>query len=111
MKSRLIREDENDLSDEDEKRINMSCNLEAQDRDQRRQNFFNEEAEAEPEDDEWENQQIRKGVTGVPIVPTQPAVVSQDIQQVQPSLFTNVIAPQNKELPSPQTLTQKLRER
>lgn len=109
MSSRLVREDENDVSDEDEKRIDMSVNLEAQDRDQRRQNFFDKEEEPAPEDDEWENQQIRKGVTGGAVIPNQLSPVIPDAQPQ--NLFQSVIVPQNKELPTPQVLTQKLSER
>ncbi|KAL0275384.1 UNVERIFIED_CONTAM: hypothetical protein PYX00_003243 [Menopon gallinae] len=107
MKSRLVREDDNDVSD-DEKRIDMSVHLDNHDRD-RHQNYFNEEEPA-PEDDEWENQQIRKGVTGVAVVPSQPSPILPDSQQSQ-TLFSSVIAPQNKELPTPQSIVQKLRER
>lgn len=106
-KSRLVREDDNDVSD-DEKRIDMSVHLDNTDRD-RHQNYFNEEEPA-PEDDEWENQQIRKGVTGVAVVSSQPSPVLPDSQQSQ-TLFSSVIAPQNKELPTPQAIVQKLRER
>lgn len=100
--------EENDVSDEEEKRIDMSVHLESKERDHRLENFYNEEAQA-PEDDEWETQQIRKGVTGVAMVSSQNSLVQES--QVSQTLFTNVIAPQNKELPTPQAVLEKVKER
>ncbi|EEB13700.1 predicted protein [Pediculus humanus corporis] len=107
-KSRLIGED-NEGSDEDEKRIDMSVHIENRDRDHQLENFYNEEPLA-PEEDEWENQQIRKGVTGVTVVNSQPSSALQEHQTNQ-TLFTNVIAPQNKELPTPDSIIDKVKER
>lgn len=86
----------------------MSVHLESKERDQRLENFYNEEAPA-PEDDEWETQQIRKGVTGVAVVCSQASIVQEP--QTSQTLFANVIAPQNKELPTPQSVIEKVKER
>ncbi|XP_018323423.1 PAX3- and PAX7-binding protein 1 [Agrilus planipennis] len=72
---RLIRDDEHDAS-EDEERIDMDINPLRRDQDRRREQFLaaqESEEEADQEIDEWENQQIRKGVTGAPM-----AVMSQE---------------------------------
>ncbi|KAI4483442.1 hypothetical protein M0802_013384 [Mischocyttarus mexicanus] len=87
-KSRLIREEDHDRSDDDSQdRIDMTVNTEARDKEKRREAFLasqvsnklsDEESENENEEEEWEAQQIRKGVTGAQI-----AAVHQDsmIQQ------------------------------
>ena len=87
----------------------MSVHIENRDRDHQLENFYNEEPLA-PEEDEWENQQIRKGVTGVTVVNSQPSSALQEHQTNQ-TLFTNVIAPQNKELPTPDSIIDKVKER
>lgn len=68
-KGRLVREDD----ESDEERIDMTVNLTARDRDKRREQFFAaQDEESEPDTDkemeEWENQQIRKGVTGAQLM-------------------------------------------
>uniref|UniRef100_A0A1B6C9W1 GCF C-terminal domain-containing protein n=1 Tax=Clastoptera arizonana TaxID=38151 RepID=A0A1B6C9W1_9HEMI len=74
-KSRLIREDDNDGSD-DEERIKMVVNTAAIDKERRREAFHtaleNESEESDHgEEEEWEKQQIRKGVTGAQIAAVQ----------------------------------------
>lgn len=75
-KSRLVREDENDNSDDEGVRLKMSLNVTAADREKRRE-AFDAAQDSEPddldqgEDDEWEKQQIRKGVTGAQLVAVQ----------------------------------------
>lgn len=58
---RLQREDENELSDDE--RIDMDVNLLRRDQERRREQFLASQ-ESDQEIDEWEDQQIRKGVTG-----------------------------------------------
>ncbi|CAL1673138.1 unnamed protein product [Lasius platythorax] len=80
-KSRLIREEDHDRSDDDDSqdRLDMTVNTEARDKEKRREAFlasqvpkFSEnESEHENEEEEWEAQQIRKGVTGAQIAAAQ----------------------------------------
>ncbi|XP_017778141.1 PREDICTED: PAX3- and PAX7-binding protein 1 [Nicrophorus vespilloides] len=60
-KGRHIREDENDGSDEE--RIDMGANPVKRDQERRREQFY-EAQDSDQEVNEWEDQQIRKGVTG-----------------------------------------------
>lgn len=72
-KSRLVREDENDGSDDEEETVQMAVPSAARDRDRKREAFMsvqNEDDDPESdkgEEDEWESQQIRKGVTGAQV--------------------------------------------
>lgn len=59
---RLLREDDNEGSDEE--RIDMDVNLALKDQERRREQFFAAAQDSDHEIDEWEDQQIRKGVTG-----------------------------------------------
>ncbi|CAG9863520.1 unnamed protein product [Phyllotreta striolata] len=61
-KGRLMREDENDESDEE--RIDMDVNLLLKDKERRREQFLAAQSSPDLEADEWEDQQLRKGVTG-----------------------------------------------
>ncbi|KAK9498494.1 hypothetical protein O3M35_003118 [Rhynocoris fuscipes] len=75
-KSRLVREDDNDASDGEEERINMAVNIAAEDRIRRKAEFEAAQGRESDESDkgeeeEWENQQIRKGVTGAQIAAVQ----------------------------------------
>ncbi|XP_054271583.1 PAX3- and PAX7-binding protein 1-like [Macrosteles quadrilineatus] len=75
-KGRLVREDENDMCDEDI-RITMQVNTAAADMERRREAFtaaMDHQASEESdkgEEEEWEKQQIRKGVTGAQIAAAQ----------------------------------------
>lgn len=60
-KGRLMREDDNEGSDDE--RIDMDVNLTLRDQERRREQFLAAQ-ESDQEVDEWEHQQIRKGVTG-----------------------------------------------
>ncbi|CAH1986796.1 unnamed protein product [Acanthoscelides obtectus] len=60
-KGRLLREDDNEGSDDE--RIDMEVNLALRDQERRREQFLAAQ-ESEQELDEWEDQQIRKAVTG-----------------------------------------------
>lgn len=86
----------------------MTVHLEKKERDQRLENFYNEDAPA-PEDDEWESQQIKKGVTGVSVTSSQATVVQEP--PTSQTLFTNVIALQNKELPTAESVIEKVKQR
>ncbi|XP_029673809.1 PAX3- and PAX7-binding protein 1 [Formica exsecta] len=81
-KSRLIREEDHDQSDDDDSqdRLDMTVNTEARDKEKRREAFLasqvpikfsDNESEHENEEEEWEAQQIRKGVTGAQIAAAQ----------------------------------------
>ncbi|KAL0100277.1 hypothetical protein PUN28_019575 [Cardiocondyla obscurior] len=81
-KSRLIREEDHDRSDDDDSqdRLDMTVNTEARDKEKRREAFLasqvplkfsDNESEHENEEEEWEAQQIRKGVTGAQIAAAQ----------------------------------------
>ncbi|XP_063971930.1 PAX3- and PAX7-binding protein 1 [Diachasmimorpha longicaudata] len=95
-KSRLIREEDHDRSDDDddEDRIDMTVNTEARDKEKRREAFLasqvsiklsDDASEHGLEEEEWEVQQIRKGVTGAQI-----AAVQQDsMMQHQYSMGLN----------------------
>lgn len=60
-KGRLTREDDNEGSDEE--RIDMGANPVIRDQERRREQFY-EAQESDQELNDWEDQQIRKGVTG-----------------------------------------------
>ncbi|XP_061506789.1 intron Large complex component GCFC2 isoform X1 [Anopheles gambiae] len=84
-KKRTVQEDgDGDGSDEDDDRIDMSAITGAKEREERREQFYavqREDSDAEDSDvetKEWENQQIRKGVTGAQLVSAQQeSVISQ----------------------------------
>uniref|UniRef100_A0A182SW39 GCF C-terminal domain-containing protein n=1 Tax=Anopheles maculatus TaxID=74869 RepID=A0A182SW39_9DIPT len=84
-KKRTVQEDgDGDGSDEDDDRIDMSAITGVKEREERREQFYavqREDSDAEESDvetKEWENQQIRKGVTGAQLVSAQQeSVISQ----------------------------------
>ncbi|KAJ4452345.1 hypothetical protein ANN_03878 [Periplaneta americana] len=93
---RLVREEDEEGSDEE--RITMDVNTAARDRERRREAFMAaqdadaaEESE-KGEDDEWESQQIRKGVTGAQL-----AAVQQESLQYQYGVVPMMTEP----LPAP----------
>lgn len=59
---RLVRDDDNEGSDDE--RLDMDVNLALRDQERRREQFMAAQ-ESDHEVDEWEDQQIRKGVTGM----------------------------------------------
>ncbi|KAJ6635023.1 PAX3- and PAX7-binding protein 1 [Pseudolycoriella hygida] len=74
-KGRLVREGDDDI-DEDEERVDMSAINGAKEREERREKFYSVQQEYSGDDsdteiNEWENQQIRKGVTGAQLVTAQ----------------------------------------
>uniref|UniRef100_A0A1Q3G350 Putative transcriptional regulator binding to the gc-rich sequence n=1 Tax=Culex tarsalis TaxID=7177 RepID=A0A1Q3G350_CULTA len=87
-KKRVVREDgAGDGSDEDDDRIDMAAITGAKEREERREQFYSVQREDSAEDSdyeakEWENQQIRKGVTGAQLVSAhQESVISQYLIQ------------------------------
>ncbi|XP_055641850.1 PAX3- and PAX7-binding protein 1 isoform X2 [Toxorhynchites rutilus septentrionalis] len=83
-KKRVVREDgAGDGSDEDDDRIDMAAITGAKEREERREQFYSVQREDSADDSdmetkEWENQQIRKGVTGAQLVSAQQeSVISQ----------------------------------
>lgn len=106
---RLMREDENDGSDEE--RIDMDVNLLMRDQERRREQFLAAQ-ESDHEIDEWEDQQIRKGVTSASA-----AAVSQELMyEYQANTVANVPPPPpppslDPGVPrTPQAIAEKLRE-
>ncbi|XP_055608528.1 PAX3- and PAX7-binding protein 1-like [Uranotaenia lowii] len=95
-KKRVVREDgAGDGSDEDDDRIDMAAITGAKEREERREQFYSVQREDSAEESdyetkEWENQQIRKGVTGAQLVSAhQESVISQYmIQGYQQHPFT-----------------------
>lgn len=64
-KGRLVRDDDN--NDSDEERIDMDVNLAIREQERRREQFL--AAQESDEVDEWEHQQLKKGVTGASAMP------------------------------------------
>lgn len=103
-KNRLIREEDDDHSDENSQdRIDMTVNTDARDRERRRQVFLDsqespdEDQDQEFEHEEWEVQQIRKAVTGaqiaavipqsgpmMPLPPPPPTIQPPDLDKMAP---------------------------
>lgn len=86
-KRNIREEDEAEGSSGDEQRVDMSAITGAKEREERREQFYSAQPQASDEDsdvemDEWENQQIRKGVTGAQILSAQQdSAYSQFISQ------------------------------
>ncbi|XP_044266326.1 PAX3- and PAX7-binding protein 1 [Tribolium madens] len=104
-KGRLMREDDNDGSDDE--RIDMDVNLALRDQERRREQFLAAQ-ESDQEVDEWEHQQIRKGVTGAS------ALTSELLYTEYQPEITTVTAPTQAIDPgiprTPQMIADKLRE-
>ncbi|XP_075146606.1 PAX3- and PAX7-binding protein 1 [Haematobia irritans] len=74
--SRLAREDMEGDNSDDEERMDMNAITGIKEREERREKFYSVEKDCSEEDsdcetNEWENQQIRKGVTGAQLVNAQ----------------------------------------
>ncbi|XP_072388932.1 PAX3- and PAX7-binding protein 1 [Diabrotica undecimpunctata] len=105
-KGRLLREDEHEGSDEE--RIDMEINLNLRDQERRREQFLAAQ-ESDHEVLEWEDQQIRKGVTGAameaaremfyPMEPPSPPRISAQVPFIEPGIPR-----------TPQMIAEKLRE-
>ncbi|KAL4233284.1 PAX3- and PAX7-binding protein 1 [Mactra antiquata] len=86
-KSRLIREDDNDKSDDEDERIDFSSNEHAIERQKVKENFLRAEHgsdEGSDQEREWEEQQIRKGVSAIQQVSSSQDLYSYD-QESQPA--------------------------
>nr|CAD7423431.1 unnamed protein product [Timema monikensis] len=123
-KSRLVREDDHDGSDEEE-RVNMEVNMDARTREERREAFMAAQNKAAGEDsdkgeeDDWESQQIRKGVTGAQYmgIPAMPPMILMPqpeplhmIHEV-PTLSMHCFGADDSKLSTPQSIVNKLKER
>ena len=113
--SALIREDDQDQSDDEdnEERINMNVNLDALDKENRRQALLDAQMtnkkisdEENAPDDEWEKQQIRKGVTSAQLTANQETVASYNsIGFGQTSCSSQLLIHDNNQAPlSPQLI-------
>lgn len=108
-KGRLVREDVDDDLSDGEERVNMSAITGAKEREERREKFYSvqeskynmirdylpmsfnrfaidSDQDSDREMDEWENQQIRKGVTGAQLISAQQesAIYSQYLRSTSP---------------------------
>ncbi|XP_045198488.1 PAX3- and PAX7-binding protein 1-like [Mercenaria mercenaria] len=86
-KSRLVREDDNDKSDDEDERIDFSSNQHAIERQKVKENFLRAEHgsdEGSDQEREWEDQQIQKGVSVIQQVPSSQDLYSYD-QDSQPA--------------------------
>lgn len=102
---RLLREDDNDGSDDE--RIDMDVNPLARDQERRREQFLAAQ-DSDHEVDDWEDQQIRKGVTGASAaVINQELLYNSDYQTtpIQPVAIMDPGVPR-----TPQAIADKLRE-
>jgi len=74
---RNVREEDGEGSGTDEERVDMSAITGVKEREERREQFYSVQSDGNEHDDsdlemnEWENQQIRKGVTGAQILTAQ----------------------------------------
>lgn len=99
---RLLREDDNDASDDE--RLDMDVNPLARDQERRREQFLAAQ-ESDHEIDEWEDQQIRKGVTGASAAAiSQELLYSAECAPVQPVVMDPGVPR------TPQAIADKLRE-
>lgn len=106
---RLVRDDDNEESDDE--RIDMEVNLAKRDQDRRREQFLAAQ-DSDHELDDWEDQQIRKGVTGAAITAAQEMMIDyqteQDIQTQLSKAQPPVIDP---DIPrTPDMIAKQLRE-
>ncbi|KAH3737797.1 PAX3- and PAX7-binding protein 1-like [Dreissena polymorpha] len=94
-KSRLVREDDNDKSDDDEdERIDFTTNTGALDRQKMRDNFLRAEHgsdEGSDQEREWEEQQIRMGVSAIQQVSSSNDLLNmdQDSQSMPDAMYNN----------------------
>ncbi|ERL92824.1 hypothetical protein D910_10132, partial [Dendroctonus ponderosae] len=107
---RLIRDDDNEESDEE--RIDMDINLAKRDQERRREQFLQAQ-DSDHELDEWENQQIRKGVTGAAMTAAQEMLMDYQTEQETQSKAIQLQPPLiDPDIPrTPEMIAEKLRER
>uniref|UniRef100_A0A1B6HWV2 GCF C-terminal domain-containing protein n=1 Tax=Homalodisca liturata TaxID=320908 RepID=A0A1B6HWV2_9HEMI len=127
--SRLVREDENDMCDDDI-RINMQVNTAATELERRREAFNaaieqqGSEESDKGEEEEWEKQQIRKGVTGAQLAAAQQETMyyGYTMPQVPSDMSVGATVSMEQTLPatpvipdmhtaSPQSVANRLKER
>lgn len=105
---RLLRDDDNDASDEE--RIDMDANPMVRDQERRREQFLAAQ-ESDHEIDEWEDQQIRKGVTSAAAAAIVHPEIIYNEYQAPPA---PIITPQPTLDPgvprTPQAIAEKLKE-
>ncbi|KAF5287978.1 hypothetical protein FQR65_LT12155 [Abscondita terminalis] len=109
--SRLHREEDHDEAS-DEERIDMDANPEIRDQERRREQFLaaqESDQEADQELDEWENQQIRKGVTGASANIQTEYVYSDYNSTLTSSAQVPSVDPNTQR--TPQAIVEKLREK
>ncbi|KAJ8978174.1 hypothetical protein NQ317_009662 [Molorchus minor] len=105
-KGRLMRDDDNEGSDEE--RLDMDVNLNLRDQERRREQFLAAQ-ESDHEVDEWEDQQIRKGVTGAAISMAQEMLYPPECPPA-PRITTQVPVMEPGIPRTPQMIAEKLRE-
>ncbi|XP_044740539.1 PAX3- and PAX7-binding protein 1 isoform X2 [Chrysoperla carnea] len=126
-KGRLIREEDGDGDDgSDEERIDMTINTQAQDIEKRREQFKaaqeDSDRESDRETEEWENQQIRKGVTGAQITSVQNETLygvsyytGFSEESVENNLYNSstnaMVKTDSNDQKTPESIANKLRER
>lgn len=104
---RLVRDDDNEESDEE--RIDMDVNLVAKRDHERRREQFLSAQDSDHELDEWEDQQIRKGVTGAAMSAAQEMMLPYQLaQETKPKVQAPLIDPGIPR--TPEMIAEKLRE-
>ncbi|XP_030765367.1 PAX3- and PAX7-binding protein 1 isoform X2 [Sitophilus oryzae] len=107
---RLVRDDDNEHSDDE--RIDMDVNLARRDKERRREQFLAAQ-DSDHELDEWEDQQIRKGVTGASMTAAQELMneYQTELQVQSLSLSKQQVPIIDPEVPrTPEMIAEKLRE-
>ncbi|XP_052809923.1 PAX3- and PAX7-binding protein 1-like [Mya arenaria] len=92
-KSRLIRDDDNDKSDDEDERVDFAANKDAIERQRIRDNFMSAEHgsdEGSDQEREWEEQQIRMGVSAIQQASSSTDLYGQDADsQSGDGMFSN----------------------
>ncbi|XP_060518822.1 PAX3- and PAX7-binding protein 1 isoform X2 [Cylas formicarius] len=104
---RLIRDDDNEESEEE--RIDMDVNMAKRDQDRRREQFLSAQG-SDHELDEWEDQQIRKGVTGAAMSAAQDVMVEGHQTELVPVSQPQLSAIDPGIPRTPEMIAQKLRD-
>lgn len=110
---RMRHEDDQDEAS-DEERIDMDANPAVRDQERRREQFLaaqESDQEADQEIDEWENQQIRKGVTGASAANIQPEYVYEEYEPIVNSSLQSVPTVDPNTQRTPEAIVEKLREK
>lgn len=92
-KRNIREEDEAEGSGTDEERVDMSAITGVKEREERREQFYSAQPHSEDDSDiemnEWENQQIRKGVTGAQLMSAQHESIYASQYMIQPFTISN----------------------